>query len=194
MTRKLPVGCRKPSSICLPDSGVCRIPAEERMKTTMEMTGHGRRGKPNAGFAQRPQPLGNRCSIPTVAEQNSGNWTTKNSFPTFHCHGFSCSTKFRKGAWRRNFAPPPAHCSIRKCCPPPKKSCSIHMLKRGDPKFQLRLPLYLVFATQKGFGWRLTNRWLVYSLHRDDQLRTLSGPQDPVRYDSFASGAGLNRD
>src|SRR5208283_615296 len=41
---------------CPPDaasqaSAVWRIPAEkERMKTAVEMTGHGRRGKPNAGF------------------------------------------------------------------------------------------------------------------------------------------------
>src|SRR6185312_10377202 len=65
---------------------VCRVPAaEERMKTAVEMTGHGRRGKPKAGFPPTPTALGNRCTISTFPPPRRAmeKWETRNRFPTF---------------------------------------------------------------------------------------------------------------
>src|SRR5712692_10778832 len=69
------------------------------MKTAVEMTGHGRRGKPNAGFPQRPPPLEIACAIPTFPppRRSSGKWKTKNRFPTFHCLRFPFFDQIQKG-------------------------------------------------------------------------------------------------
>src|SRR5688572_23856144 len=69
-------------------TGVIREPAAEEngMKTAVEMTGHGRGGKPKAGFPPRPQPLEIATSaIPTFPQprRRAEKWKTKNTFPTF---------------------------------------------------------------------------------------------------------------
>jgi hypothetical protein len=81
------------------------------MKTAVEMTGHGRGGKPKAGFPPRPQPLEiANCAIPTFPPPRRSNGKVENQkqvshFPT--AYDLPIMTKFRKEAWRRSFAPSP---------------------------------------------------------------------------------------
>jgi hypothetical protein len=51
----------------------------------MEMTGCGKRGKPNPGFPRFLQPLEIALAIPTFPQplRGAGKWKTKNTFPTF---------------------------------------------------------------------------------------------------------------
>jgi hypothetical protein len=70
------------------------------MKTAVEMTGHGRRGKPKAGFPPRPQPLEiANCAIPTFPPLRRSNGKVENQkqvshFPT--AYDLPWMTKFRK--------------------------------------------------------------------------------------------------
>ena len=49
------------------------------------MPGHGRGGKPKAGFPPRPQPLEIAGAIPTFPppRRDAEKWKTKSAFPTF---------------------------------------------------------------------------------------------------------------
>jgi hypothetical protein len=69
------------------------------MKTAVEMTGHGRRGKPNAGFPPAPTALGNRGAIPTFppSPRRSGKWKTKNRFPHFPLPRVALFDQIQKG-------------------------------------------------------------------------------------------------
>src|SRR5438270_11790225 len=71
------------------------------MKTAVEMTGYGCRGKPKAGFPLHPQPL-------EIAMR----------FPHSHRRDGFLLTKIRKEAWQRTFLLLQAHRSIRKCSVP----------------------------------------------------------------------------
>ena len=80
------------------------------MKTAVEMTGRGHRGKPKAGFPPRPQPLEiAEAAIPTFPPPRRAmeKWKAqKQAFPLFHSPDFICLTDLRKEARRRSFAPP----------------------------------------------------------------------------------------
>jgi hypothetical protein len=90
------------------------------MKRAVEMTGHGRRGKPKAGFPRTPTALGNRCAIPTFPPPRRAmeKWKTRNRFPTFPLHTISCfhlNSERRPGGGAALLLQ--AHRSIRKCSP-----------------------------------------------------------------------------
>jgi hypothetical protein len=79
------------------------------MKTAVEMTGHGRGGKPKTGFLRAHSPWKSLrdSHIPTAATKHGKveNQKQVSHFPTAYCFPFT--TKFRKEAWRRSFAPSP---------------------------------------------------------------------------------------
>jgi hypothetical protein len=82
-------------------TGVIResAPEENCMKTAVEMTGHGRGGKPKAGFPPRPQPLEiANCAIPTFPQprRRAEKWKTKKHVFHFPAH---CLGRRRKEAW-----------------------------------------------------------------------------------------------
>jgi hypothetical protein len=81
------------------------------MKTAVEMTGHGRRGKPKAGFPPRPQPLEiAKNAIPTFPQPRRGaeKWKTKSTFPTFPLTVLVFVSKTQKGGLAADrFAPAP---------------------------------------------------------------------------------------
>ena len=55
------------------------------MKTAVEMTGHGRGGKPKAGFPPRPQPLEiANCAISTFPPPRRSNGKVENQKQVFH--------------------------------------------------------------------------------------------------------------
>lgn len=57
-------------------------------KTTVEMTGHGRGGKPKAGFPPRPQPLEIAARFPHSHRRDEAveKWKAKSRLPTFPRH------------------------------------------------------------------------------------------------------------
>src|SRR5260221_8716872 len=69
------------------------------MKTAVEMTGPRRRGKPNAGFPRRPQPLQIAARFPHSHRRDDAveSGKPKTGFPTFHCHGLSLFDLIKKG-------------------------------------------------------------------------------------------------
>jgi hypothetical protein len=81
------------------------------MKTAVEMTGHGRGGKPTAGFPPRPQPLEiANDAIPTFPQPRRGaeKWKTKSTFLTFPLTVLLVVSKTQKGGLAADrFAPAP---------------------------------------------------------------------------------------
>ena len=78
-------------------------------QTAVEMTGHGRGGKPKAGFPPRPQPLEiANNAIPTFPQPRRGaeKWKTKSTFPTFPLAVFAfVKTRQKGGLAADRFAP-----------------------------------------------------------------------------------------
>jgi len=80
-------------------------------KTAVEMTGHGRSGKPKTGFPLRPQPLEiANDAIPTfpTAATRSGKVENEQHVSHFPAHGFVFVSKTQKGGLAADrFAPAP---------------------------------------------------------------------------------------
>ena len=110
---------------------LCEFQSEtERMKQlpAVEMTGYGKRGKPQTGFPSFPTALGNRCAIPTFPQPRRrprGKLEIQNQdshFPTAACRSFTNLKK--EDSPERRSAVLQAHSSIRKCCYLPTVRCS----------------------------------------------------------------------
>src|ERR1035441_5555407 len=101
------------------------------LKTAVEMTGYGHRGKPKAGFPRLPTALGNRwrdSHIPTAATRRAmEKWKAqKRAFPLSHgTTGYgSLNSKSKRRPGGGASLPLQAHRSIRKCCRPGLKVTS----------------------------------------------------------------------
>src|SRR2546428_13229613 len=69
------------------------------MKTAVEMTGHGRGGKPKAGFLRAHSPWKSLrdSHIPTAATKQWKSGKPKAGFPLSHCLLFSFYDQIQKG-------------------------------------------------------------------------------------------------
>ena len=75
------------------------------------MPGHGRGGKPKAGFPPRPQPLEiANCAIPTFPPPRRSNGKVENQKQVFHfptAYDLPWMAKLRKEPWRPAASLPP---------------------------------------------------------------------------------------
>jgi hypothetical protein len=87
------------------------------MKTTVEMTGYGRRGKPNAGFPQRPQPLEIAAQFPHSHRRDEAveSGKPKAGFPLSTAVFSLVQTNSERRPGGAASLLLQAHCSIRKC-------------------------------------------------------------------------------
>src|SRR5271157_3145815 len=109
--------CRRRRRNCSPVSSRGEVHKPNR---AVEMTGHGRGGKPKAGFPPRPQPLEIAPRFPHSHRpgEAEGKWKAKTRLPTFPQHGFCYPKSKQKGApgGRSLRSRLQAHSWMRICC------------------------------------------------------------------------------